>query len=545
MFFARDQRQGLLKSALATVAAALLATSAFTEIAAQTATPHGPTTPLQPGSAPLTQAQNPYGFNVQYEVAWHNKAQRQFGARFLIKLNNPVPGANWVFRFQFADNGTRVDNFWGPWSLTRLQNSWHKALPTASEDAPAIAVGDKSPRSYSFNGRYLGDDLNAMYINGYTVAVADNAGVNAVPLTAAEAKNMPLAEGLPSVPTGEFIRQQRTAANAPNSAGTTSNPAVSASAAKTDANGNVGPGGAMTGLIVCAGVLAVGLSVVGIATYRRRQDRNAFRAKQEARALERANTTKGSFRSLAAQQESLQMPEPTAINNHSAAARAAAGAVVMEDMNAEQAVAEEYYVMEDVAPDAHHYEAEPMPADGQLEEEAYYEYDAELHQPQLYMDGQDEYGVQMHDGAEYHYDDQMPQHHDEMNQQAQDYEADYVNDLPEYAVQYDDQVGYDAVDQAGYDAVDQAATGGNNAIEHVDLRPPVAQEYYVADAVAYDDEEQDLGLEPVVHNEYASHADYQAHGEVGDEYLAFEATEFEAAEFDAPADPSHQQHHLQ
>jgi hypothetical protein len=527
MLFFRSQRKSMYKSTLKAIVAALLATSAFVEASGNSdEVVHVPTKPLTPGKERLSAAENPYGFNIRYEVAWLNKEQRRFGATMTITLKNPVEDAYWLLNFQFADNGTRIDQTWSPWNLTFQDDGLYRAVPLPVNSSTKNADGSLS-RNYMFNGHYYGNNPKAILINGYRMSPSPKVPYKV--LTKYEASNAPLSNNLSPVPIGEFNRQQRAAVGTTTTVnnGNSGNTASAATVAKNDGSDS---SNTMVGMYIFCSVCAVGLTVVGIATYRRRRDRQEFRARQEARALERANT-KTSFLSLAAQQESIAMPEPTAINNHSAAARAAAGAVVMEDMNAGQDATDEYYVMDDVAPEAH-YQGELLNSqhDGVYYADYDGEYDAENH---------DAYAMEMHDGNGY-YDDQMMQ-------QGQGYDNSYVDGLSDYPVHYADQRDYNAMNQTG-------ATPGNNAVEHVDLRPPVAQEYYVADPVVYDGEEQGLGLEPGMHNPYQVQMldgteEYQAFEATefngANDHQAFEPTEFNAAELDAQADNSHHQQQYQ
>lgn len=483
---------------------------------------------VPPAAKELTKEQNPYGIAVIYQVAWVNTETKphRFGGQFLISMSNPIKGANWSLKVQFADDTTRADSYWGSWKFQHINGtSTYVANPIPPEySIDIVPVGDKSNRTYSFNGNFDNDDLNSIYPNAYLIAPKD--GAEYVTLTQFEARNMPLPPNLPSKPVGEFDRQKRSASTAQdtntidgnNSDATAANANSSSS---STSGGNTGAIGA--GIFGCC--MAVGLTVVGIATYRRREYRRDFNSKKDDATLPK-------YAAGGMPQDSVKMPPPSAINNHSTAARAAAGAVIMEEMNADQAIAEEYYVMEDVVPDAHHHHLE-MAADEYNAIEAmpehddgvyYAEYDAELHQEFYPVEDEDQYE-----------NEQYVENHGNVT-----YEGEYVEGLPDYAIQYDDQLGYDGhIDDGSQQIyqVDDAANrnssaSGNGAIEHVDLRPPVVQEYYVSDAIAYDDEGHEIGVDQMQHDDYG-HA-----YETGD----YEATEFNDGHYEQQQSQHHQQY---
>ncbi|RKP25497.1 hypothetical protein SYNPS1DRAFT_28774 [Syncephalis pseudoplumigaleata] len=469
---------------------------------------------------PLTKEQNPYGFNVVYEVKWVNIEQHVFGAQFAITLKNPLRGASWLMSFHFADDTTELEKYWGPWDIKKNENDKGGYIvsprPIKGTDE-IVSEGDDKPHIYMFNGKFQGSNLNFIYPNYYTLAPKE--GASNATLTQYEVKNVALAKELPSMPPGEFNRNKRSAAGGADTNIVDNNLDASAADAHTSLSSTGGNMSSIVGVCIFASVMAIGLTVVGIATYRRREYRRDFQSKKGDEGM------LPKYAAAGMPQDAVKMPAPSAINNHSTAARAAAGAVIMEEMNADQAMAEEYYVMEDVVPDAHHHHHLEMAADEYNAIEAmpehddggyYAEYDAEMHQEFYPVDGEGQYQMEDQPYEENH-------HHGDVT-----YEGEYVEGLPDYAIQYDEQIGYDGqLDEHNQQADDNGASAGNRtstasgngAIEHVDLRAPVVQEYYVSDAIAYDDEGHELGADQAAYD----HQGYDHTYEAGD----YEATEFD------------------
>ncbi|KAI8050267.1 hypothetical protein BDF22DRAFT_696361 [Syncephalis plumigaleata] len=478
---------------------------------------------------PLSKEKNPYGFRVTYEVVWANKQVKPhvFGGRFSIALDNPVKGANWSMKVQFADDTTRPHTSIGSWKFQHIdKTTLFLGNPTPMENGVDIVQpGDKSNHTYSFYGYFENDELDSIFPNYYAVASKD--GAEYVTLTQFEAGNQPIKSNLSTKPIAEFDTQKHSVSTGQN-ANTIDNNSPDATAANS--NSSTGSTGGSNNGAIGAGIfgccMAVGLTVVGIATYRRREYRRDFNSKKDDATLPK-------YASGGMPQDSVKMPPPSAINNYSTAARAAAGAVIMEEMNADQGMAEEYYVMEDVAPDAHHHHLE-MAADEYNAIEAmpehddgvyYAEYDAELHQEFYPVEGE---------GHHQYEDEQYVEDHGNVT-----YEGEYVEGLPDYAIQYEDQIGYDGhVDdgnQQVYQVDDTAnrnsSASGNGAVEHVDLRPAVAQEYYVSDAVAYDAEGHQINVDQMQHDGYGH---------------TYEAGDYEAADFDdGHYEQQQSQHHHQ
>ncbi|ORY06808.1 hypothetical protein K493DRAFT_295767 [Basidiobolus meristosporus CBS 931.73] len=208
------------------------------------------------------------GFKVNYQIAWLDTRAGRFGGNITLALPTlAAPTPYWTVKFSFAQQGTKIEEYWGEWTMQRYKSGFYVILPVR-ESTSLVA-------SYCFNGQFAVNDqldvdsvTNLITPSSYTLIIKPSDGMeHEVPLLAQmDFTNAPLITDTPDVPFGPYIRASK--------------PQFNPNAIIPDIN-DFGDGTTIqttpVGLYIYGVVFLLGASIVGAGTYHRSQFRSEFR----------------------------------------------------------------------------------------------------------------------------------------------------------------------------------------------------------------------------------------------------------------------------
>ncbi|KAK9768058.1 hypothetical protein K7432_001597 [Basidiobolus ranarum] len=209
---------------------------------------------------------NPLGLKANYRVAWIDTTTGQFGGNLTLSLPATTPlGPYWNMKFVFADQHTKIDEYWGEWSLEKYKSGSYVILPVKGSDSLV--------ESYCFNAQFsINGKLDTASIAGlimptsYTLILKPDGGPEQEVLLS-DYTNTPLDLNIPATPFGPYIR--------------VSPPQFNADPSTQDIN-DFGDGTTFqatpVGLYIYGLVFFIGAGIVGAGTCRRSQYRADFRS---------------------------------------------------------------------------------------------------------------------------------------------------------------------------------------------------------------------------------------------------------------------------
>ncbi|ORX93361.1 hypothetical protein K493DRAFT_302727 [Basidiobolus meristosporus CBS 931.73] len=219
---------------------------------------------------------SPLGLKVNYRVAWLNTSTGQFGGNLTIFAPTTASSTPyWKMKFLFTDQYTKINEYWGEWTMERYKSGSYIILPVAGKEHLV--------ESYCFNGQFTAhNELDQVALLGlisptsYTLILnsTTSADEQEISLPPNDYVNTPLDLNTPSNPFGPYFRASRPLAK-PNPG------ALDASEFGDGTTIQTPP----VGLYIYSVVFLVGAGVVGAGTYRRLQYRIEFRRLIETQKL--------------------------------------------------------------------------------------------------------------------------------------------------------------------------------------------------------------------------------------------------------------------
>ncbi|KAK9764026.1 hypothetical protein K7432_008833 [Basidiobolus ranarum] len=227
---------------------------------------------------------NPLGLQINYRVAWLDEGTGLFGGNITVTLPASSLNSKWSLKFIFSDLKTKINEYWGDWTLERYRSGWYVILPATN----STALSD----SYLFNGQFLpqrgvarGTLANVTMPTSYTLVMSSSPGDGpGVPLVSPfDYSNMPIDSSVQSKPFGPYFRA--------------SLPLPKPSSSASDPS-QYGDGTTIQttpiGLYIYSIVFGVGLIVFGAGTIQRRLYRSQFREQlrlqqEQIKLVEEAN----------------------------------------------------------------------------------------------------------------------------------------------------------------------------------------------------------------------------------------------------------------
>ncbi|ORX86938.1 hypothetical protein K493DRAFT_341561 [Basidiobolus meristosporus CBS 931.73] len=155
----------------------------------------------------IAKPSNPLGLQINYRVAWLDEGNGLFGGNITITLPASSLNSKWSLKFIFSDLKTKINEYWGDWTLERYRSGWYVILPAAN----STSLTD----SYLFNGQFLPQRgaaraslANITIPNSYALVMsASPADGPGVPLVSPfDYTNMPIDSSVPSKPFGPYYR---------------------------------------------------------------------------------------------------------------------------------------------------------------------------------------------------------------------------------------------------------------------------------------------------------------------------------------------------
>ncbi|KAI9226981.1 MAG: hypothetical protein DHS80DRAFT_32209 [Piptocephalis tieghemiana] len=228
-------------------------------------------TTLQTAAAAVISETNPNGVGIVYQVAWLNSTH--FGAS--ITYSEITHRGPWSLGFVFPSPDIRIIDYTGPGTikLTNFGGGVHhllvnhdKYINSTTFFNAQLPPGGSSPMAAFPNawGMFLKDDVSPSdQVNG-TLPSSD---LSVLSLNG---------ERTPNAPFGSFIRTRSAATGGTNAPITDNSPPVHDSKGNEEGGHSGLSAGPLAAIVVVGTVLAVGLSVAGFATLRRRRDRQAL-----------------------------------------------------------------------------------------------------------------------------------------------------------------------------------------------------------------------------------------------------------------------------
>ncbi|KAK9767986.1 hypothetical protein K7432_001756 [Basidiobolus ranarum] len=210
---------------------------------------------------------NPLGLQINYRVAWLDEGTGLFGGNLTVTFPASSLSSKWSLKFIFSDIKTKVNEYWGDWTLERYRSGWYVILPVAN----STSLTD----SYLFNGQFLpqrgatqGTLFNVTTPSSYTLVMsASPADGPGVPLVSPfDYVNMPIDSSVQTKPFGPYFRASLPL---PKPFSPTSDPSQYGEGTNIQTT--------PIGLYIYSVVFVIGLIVFGAGTIQRRLYRNQFR----------------------------------------------------------------------------------------------------------------------------------------------------------------------------------------------------------------------------------------------------------------------------
>ncbi|KAK9693622.1 hypothetical protein K7432_013835 [Basidiobolus ranarum] len=221
----------------------------------------------QKRSTPDTPSNNPLGLKANYQVAWLNTSTGQFGGNLTLFL--PVttsPTTHWSLKFLFADQYTKINEYWGDWTMERYKSGSYVILPVSGKEHIV--------ESYCFNGQFIFNDtldkvmLASLISPSSYILLLNPASTDEqeITLSTNDYTNTPLDTNTPSNSFGPYFRALRPLSK-PNSSAIDANEFGDGTTIQTTP----------VGLYIYGIVFLIGAGVAGAGTYRRLRYRTEFR----------------------------------------------------------------------------------------------------------------------------------------------------------------------------------------------------------------------------------------------------------------------------